>query len=90
MTLSKLIALLDIEQRKRFCELAGTKHTHLWQLLGGHRSPSLAMLWALVSASRQMHPRNRRRWLKLERLFLELRRAQRNRERQRARQGATT
>lgn len=78
MKLTKFVGKLDLEQRKQFCELAGTKHTHLWQLLGGHRAASLRMLCALVRASKVMFPDDRcvrardRRWLTLDELHTEL------------------
>lgn len=72
MKLKTFLSGLDLDERKRFCELAGTKHTHLWQILGGHRSPSLRMLAAFAKASRQMFPRRRRRWLTLDEMHAEL------------------
>ena len=87
MNLTTFVSKLDLEQRKRFCKLAGTKHTHLWQLLGGHRSPSLPMLCALVQASKLMFPddgavrRSRRRWLTLDEVHIDLAEAQRRRAR---------
>lgn len=81
MNLTSFLGLLDLDERKRFCKIAGTKHTHLWQLLGGHRSPSLRMLWSMVRASRRMYPRTRANWLTLDEVHGELLLAQRRRAR---------
>lgn len=78
MNLTKFVRKLDLEQRKEFCRLAGTKHTHLWQLLGGHRAASLRMLTAMIEASKAMFPADGtvrardRRWLTLEEVYADL------------------
>lgn len=82
MNLKKFCRKLTLQQRKEFCKLAGTKHTHLWQLLGGHRAASLRMLCALVEASKAMFPDDAkvrardRRWLTLEEMQRDLYQAQ--------------
>jgi hypothetical protein len=81
MNLTNFLAPLDVQQRKEFCRRAGTKHTHLYQLLGGHRSPSLRLMWAMVRVSRRMHPSAPSQWLTLDDVHVELERARRRRAR---------
>ena len=81
MNLTTFLAPLTLEQRKQFCERAGTKHTHLYQLLGGHRSPSLRLMWRMVRVSKRMHPTEPAQWLTLDEVHVELERARRRRAR---------
>lgn len=81
MNLSNFLSLLDGAQRNEFCELSGTKRTHLYQLRGGHRAPSLRLLWCMVRASKRMFPDAPAHWLTLDEVHVELERLRRKRAR---------
>jgi len=71
MKLKTFCERLTTRQRSRFLRLAGTTQNYLWQLLGGHRQPSLRILIALREASKAMFPRDRTRWLTVGRMHIE-------------------
>lgn len=81
MNLREFLGTVSAEQRKRFCEHAGTTRTHLYQLLGGHRLPSVRMLDCLIRASKLIHPKESQQWLTIEEVHTELMRARRRRDR---------
>lgn len=76
MNLKQFSERLTTRQRSRFLRLAGTTQNYLWQLLGGHRQPSLRLLIAMREASKAMFPRDHTRWLTVGRMHMEFEEAQ--------------
>jgi hypothetical protein len=71
MNLKDFTNSLSPAQRVQFLDLAGTTRNYVWQITGGHRRPSLRLLYSMVAASKTMFPKGRRRWLTIPHMLAE-------------------